>query len=80
MKVLEHVVEMQIRKSIKIDDIQFVFMPGCGTTDTIFSERQLQKKFLEKKIVISVCWSGKGKRLLTRFLAKSFAAYEEAWN
>ena len=49
MKVLEHVVEMQIRKSIKTDDIQFVFMPGCGTTDTIFSERQLQKKFLEKK-------------------------------
>ena len=30
MKVLEHIAEMQIRRSIRIDDIQLGFMPGCG--------------------------------------------------
>ena len=33
-----------------IDDMQFGFMPGRGTTDAIFILRQLQEKFLEKKL------------------------------
>ena len=48
MKVLERVVEMEIRSSITIDDIQFGFMPGRGTTDAIFIVRQLHEKFLAK--------------------------------
>ena len=48
MKVLERIVETQIRSSIKIDDIQFGFMPGRGTTDAIFIVRQLQEKILAK--------------------------------
>ena len=48
MKVLEQIVETQIRSSIKIDDMQFGFMPGSGTTDAIFIVRQLQEKFLAK--------------------------------
>ena len=48
MKVLERIVETQIRSSIKIDDMQFGFMPGRGTTDAIFIVRQLQEKFLAK--------------------------------
>ena len=48
MKVLERVVEMEIRSSITIDDMQFGFMPGKGTTDAIFIVRQLQEKFLAK--------------------------------
>ena len=48
MKVLERIVETQIRSSIKVDDIQFGFIPGRGTTDAIFIVRQLQEKFLAK--------------------------------
>ena len=48
MKILERVVEMEIRSSITIDDIQFGFMSGRGTTDAIFIVRQLQEKFLAK--------------------------------
>ena len=48
MKILEQVVEMEIRSSITIDDMQFGFMPGRGTTDAIFIMRQLQEKFLAK--------------------------------
>ena len=46
MKVLERIVETQIRSSIKIDDMQCGFMPGRGITDAIFIVRQLQEKFL----------------------------------
>ena len=49
MKVLERVLERRLRSKIKIDDMQFGFMPGKGTVDAIFMVRQLQEKFLEKK-------------------------------
>ena len=38
-----------MRRIVKIDDMQFGFMPGRGTTDAIFIVRQLQEKFLAKK-------------------------------
>ena len=34
---------------MKIDDMQFGFVPGKGTVDAIFMARQLQEKFLEKR-------------------------------
>ena len=46
LKVLERVVESLIRKRVEIDDMQFGFMPGRGTTDAIFILRQLQEKHL----------------------------------
>jgi hypothetical protein len=49
MKVLERVVEARVRRTVRIDDMQFGFMPGKGTTDAIFIVRQLQEKFLAKK-------------------------------
>ena len=48
-KVLERVLEVQIRSRISIDDMQFGFMPGRGTTDAIFILRQLQEKFIGKR-------------------------------
>src|SRR5206468_9992165 len=36
LKVLEGVIEARIRKIVKMDDIQFGFSPGKGTTDSIF--------------------------------------------
>ena len=46
MKVLEMIVDGLIRQLVSIDDSQFGFVPGRGTTDTIFVVRQLQEKYL----------------------------------
>ena len=48
MKGIERVIEKFIRERISIDDMQFGFMPGRGTTDAIFILRQLQEKHLAK--------------------------------
>ena len=39
MKVVEKIFEHRIRQQIKIDDMQFGFMKGKGTTDAIFMAR-----------------------------------------
>ena len=43
---LERIVDGLIRQLVSIDDFQFGFVPGRGTTDTIFVVRQLQEKYL----------------------------------
>ena len=45
MKILERIVD-GIRQLVSIDDSQFGFVPGRGTTDAIFVVRQLQEKYL----------------------------------
>ena len=49
MKVVERVIERRVREQVKIDDMQFGFRSGRGTTDAIFIVRQLQEKYREKK-------------------------------
>ena len=46
MKILERIVDGLIRKLVSIDNSQFGFVPGRGTTDAIFVVRQLQEKYL----------------------------------
>ena len=46
MKVLERKVDGLIRQVVSINDSQFGFVPGRGTTDAIFVVRQLQEKYL----------------------------------
>ena len=46
MKVLERIVDGLIRRLVSIDDSQFGFVPGRGTTDAIFVVMQLQAKYL----------------------------------
>ena len=46
MKILERIVDDLIRQLMSIDDSQFGFIPGRGTTDAIFVVRQLQEKYL----------------------------------
>ena len=48
MKGIKRVIEKIIREGISIDDMQFGFMRGRGTTDAIFILRQLQEKDLAK--------------------------------
>ena len=44
MKVIERVFEWRIRKKVK-DAMKFGFMPVKGTTDAIFTVRQMQEKY-----------------------------------
>ena len=46
MKILERIVDGLIKQLVSIDDSQFGFIPGSGTTDAIFVVRQLQEKYL----------------------------------
>jgi len=47
-KVVERIFEHRIRQQNKIDDMQFGFMTGKGTTDAIFMARQMQENFRVK--------------------------------
>src|SRR6218665_1631922 len=47
LKGYEIVIERRIRQQITIQDNQFGFMKGRGTTDAIFILRQTQQKVLE---------------------------------
>ena len=55
MKVLERIVDGLIRQLVSTDYSQFGFVPGRGTTDTIFVVRQLQEKYLaaNKKLYLA---------------------------
>jgi len=44
-KVLERIFEHRIRQQTEVDDMQFGFMKGKGTTDAIFTVRQMQENF-----------------------------------
>ena len=46
MKIVERIVDGLIRQLVSIDNFQFGFVPGRGTTDAIFDVRQLQEKYL----------------------------------
>ena len=48
LKVIEHIIEDFIRNIVNIDDMQFGFMPGSGTTDAIFIVRQIQEAYIRK--------------------------------
>ena len=46
MKILERIVDGLIRQLVSIDDSQFSFFSGKGTTDAIYVARRLQEKYL----------------------------------
>ena len=45
MTVVKRSFEHRIWQQIEIDDMQFGFMKGKGTTDAIFMARQMQENF-----------------------------------
>ena len=49
MKIMERIIDGIKREMIAIDEMQFAFVPGRGTTDAIFIIRQLKEKFLSRK-------------------------------
>jgi len=48
MVVVERIFEHRIRQQIAIDDMQFGFMKGKGTTNAIYMARQMQENFRVK--------------------------------
>ena len=49
MKIWERIIDRRLREETTIEDEQFGFMPGRGTTDAIFAVRQLMEKHREKQ-------------------------------
>ena len=47
MKMFEKILERRFRKLITVNNMQFGFSPGKGTTDAVFIILQLQEKHLE---------------------------------
>ena len=47
MKLFEKFLERRLRKLITVNNMQFGFSPGKGTTDAVFIILQLQEKHLE---------------------------------
>ena len=47
MKVVQRIFEHRIRQQIEIDDMQFGFMKGKGTTDAIFIWQDRCRTILE---------------------------------
>ena len=71
MKVRERIVVGMIPEMIAIDEMQFAFVPGRGTTDAIFIIRQLQEKFLSRtRLVLGHIFLAKVAKGLTKALAK----------
>jgi len=48
MKVVERIFEHRIRQQIEIDDMQFGFLKGKGTTDAIFMAKEMRENFRVK--------------------------------
>ena len=48
LTVVERIFEYRIQQQIEIDDMQFGFTKGKGTTDAIFMARRMQENFRVK--------------------------------
>ena len=51
MKIVEKVLERRMRHMMKVDDMQFGFVPCKGTTDAVFILRRLQGE----EVVYVIC-------------------------
>ena len=56
MKIVERVLEKRIRELVKVDDMQFGFMPGKGMTDALFILRRMQEEFRGKEKKLYMCF------------------------
>ena len=56
MKVVERLLEKRLRDIVKIDRMQFGFMPGKETLDAIFIATRMQEKFIGKSMKLLMCF------------------------
>ena len=55
MKIIEKVLERRLRHMVKVDEMQFGFMPDKGTIDAVFIQRRLQEEYLDKEKKFYMC-------------------------
>ena len=55
LKNVERVLERRIRELVNIDLMHFGFVPGRGTTNTLFVVRRMQEKYRDKKKKLYLC-------------------------
>ena len=95
MKVQERIVDGLIRQLVLIDDAQFGFIPGRGTTDAIFVVRLLQEKYLaaNKRLYMAfvdlekafdrvprkVIWWARRKLGVEEWIVRLFVCFEVLW-
>ena len=48
-KIMERILDQRLRDIIPIDEMQFGFSPGKGTTDAVSVVKQVQEKLMEKQ-------------------------------
>ena len=48
MKVVERLLIKRLRKLVKVDQMQFGFMPGRSSVEAIYILRRMQESYLEK--------------------------------
>ena len=58
MKKVERVLENRIRELVTIDDMQFGFMPGKGTTHALLILRRMQEEFRDREQKLYMCFVG----------------------
>ena len=56
MKIVERVLENKVRGLVAIDDMQFGFMPGKGTTHALFILRRIREEFRGKEKKLCTCF------------------------
>ncbi|XP_068692793.1 uncharacterized protein [Montipora foliosa] len=56
MTIVEKVLERRLRRMVKVDEMQFGFMPGKGTIDAVFILRRLQEEYLDNEKKLYVCF------------------------
>ena len=56
MKIVERVLEKWIRALVNLNEMQFGFMPGKGTTDALFILRRMQEEYREKGEKLYMCF------------------------
>ena len=48
MQIVERVLETRMRRTVKVDEMQFGFMPGKGIIHAVFILRRLQEEYIDK--------------------------------
>ena len=56
MKIVERTLENRIRELVMIDEMQFGFMPGKGTTHALFILRRMQEEFRGREKNLYMCF------------------------
>ena len=56
MKIVERILERRIRTPVKLNKMQFGFMPGKRTVDAIFIVKRMQEEYQKKDKKLYMCF------------------------